>query len=501
MPSGIREMFNGSHNFTVSGGNFNNIGGNLTYISSEENERGLCALLQYTSTSATYNAEARFPPPLCHPGTREAILGDLKSWANSNAPDDAIIWLYGPAGAGKSAIAQTFAEACARNGTLVGSFFFWHTDTSRNNPQMLFTTIAYQMAMSIPELRPKINAMVINDFLVPTSFIEKQFNDLILQPMLKARLLRDLKLTTAQLRQTIPIPLHRKQQKQKQQKVSKNACNLNFSSPDSPRVLIIDGLDECSDSGNQQRILSIIGEAMQKYNLPLRILIASRPERSIKESFRSPKFENICHWIPLDDTLYQASLEIRKYLQDRFDEIWRRHSDLMIHVPRPWPTSQQIEYLVEKASGQFIYPSTVLKYIDDSGAVPADRLNIVLGLPTEDYDGKDSPFASLDALYLQILSSSKNLTILNRTLAAIVLFRRDIRPGIPFSRIYESMPKLAKLLPPMDLGRICATLSELHSLFYEPSPLESDFQFSHASFTDFLLDPSPLVMIILPNAV
>ncbi|KAF9077459.1 hypothetical protein BDP27DRAFT_1179511, partial [Rhodocollybia butyracea] len=75
--------------------------------------------------------------------------------------NDAIIWLYGPAGAGKSAIAQTFAEACARNGTLlVGSFFFWRTDTSRNNPQMLFTTIAYQMAMSIPELRPKINAMV-----------------------------------------------------------------------------------------------------------------------------------------------------------------------------------------------------------------------------------------------------------------------------------------------------------------------------------------------------
>ncbi|KAF9077458.1 hypothetical protein BDP27DRAFT_1186116, partial [Rhodocollybia butyracea] len=146
---------------------------------------------------------------------------------------------------------------------------------------------------------------------------------------------------------------------------------------DSPRVLVIDGLDECSDSGNQQRILSIIGDAMQKYNLPLRILIASRPERSIKESFCSPKFENICRWMPLNDT-YQASLEIRKYLQECFDEIWRRHSDLMIHVPCPWPTSQQIEHLVEKASGQFIYPSTVLKYIDDSGAMPVDRLSIVL---------------------------------------------------------------------------------------------------------------------------
>ncbi|KAF9060938.1 hypothetical protein BDP27DRAFT_1235941 [Rhodocollybia butyracea] len=198
-------MFNGSHNFTVSGGNFNNIGGDLNYISSEEKERGLHALLQHRSTSATHNAEARFPPPLCHPGTREAILGDLKSWVKSNAPNDAticapIIWLYGPAGAGKSAIAQTFAEACTRNGTLAGTFFFWRTDASRNNPQMFFTTIAYQMAMSIPELRPKINTMVMNDFLVPTSFIENQFDALILQPMLKARLLQELKSTTAQLR-------------------------------------------------------------------------------------------------------------------------------------------------------------------------------------------------------------------------------------------------------------------------------------------------------------
>ncbi|KAF9060948.1 hypothetical protein BDP27DRAFT_1490873 [Rhodocollybia butyracea] len=182
--------------------------------------------------------------------------------------------------------------------------------------------------------------------------------------------------------------------------------------------------------------------------------------------------------------------------KERFHEIRRRHSDLMIHVPRPWPTSQQIEYLVEKASEQFIYPSVVLKYIDDSGAVPSDRLNIVLGLPTEDYDGNlDSPFAALDALYLQILSSSKNQTILNRTLAAIILFRETTQTLLADgSRSMECVliiqPRLVNLLQTTtDLGRIHATLSELHSLFQEPSPVESDFQFSHASFTDFLLGP------------
>ncbi|KIK55323.1 hypothetical protein GYMLUDRAFT_111609, partial [Collybiopsis luxurians FD-317 M1] len=69
-------------------------------------------------------------------------------------------WLYGPAGAGKSAIAQTFAQTCAANGTLLGSFFFWHLDPFRNNPQQFFTTIALQMAIVIPELCAIVHAAV-----------------------------------------------------------------------------------------------------------------------------------------------------------------------------------------------------------------------------------------------------------------------------------------------------------------------------------------------------
>ncbi|KAF9066301.1 hypothetical protein BDP27DRAFT_1297491 [Rhodocollybia butyracea] len=636
------EMFNRSHNNIFHGGNFNNIGRDLIYFSSEDNERGLRTLLQYASTSATYNAEARFPPPLCHPGTRKAILDNLKDWARSNEPDDAIRWLYGPAGAGKSAIAQTFAEACARNGTLVGSFFFWRTDSSRNNPQMLFTTIAYQMAMSFAELRPIINAAVINDFLVPTSFIESQFNVLILQPLVKAQLHKELKSIVAHMQQGDQrkrghSPSTSAPRYAKRRKTSSTSYSPDSSSSDRSRpcILIIDGLDECSGSENQRRILCILAGAMQKYNLPLRILVASRPERLIKESFRSANFENICHWMPLNDT-YQASLEIRKYLQDRFCDILMRHSDLMEHVPRPWPTSRQIEHLVQKASGQFIYPSTVLKYIDDGSAVPADRLNIVLGLSTEDYDRNDSPFTELDALYCQILTLAKNHTMLPQILGAIIVFKTseklshppsqndyttpstsspqdfnlkmdmslqqqsqftDLLPSAidfsnnipnfdslglglpqalpipvpqalaPFSqaltpalpgldslefypphfepayppalvplaqalaglsqaKLTPALPgfdslefshphfdpadlpselelmdtrsafkpvrihptKLLDLFPSTDLGKIRATFSGLHSLFKEPSPVESDFQFCHASFTDFLLD-------------
>ncbi|KAF9058661.1 hypothetical protein BDP27DRAFT_1188773, partial [Rhodocollybia butyracea] len=156
-------------------------------------------LYDHTSTSARYNAEAHFPPPLCHLGTQEAVLKALKHWAKqdmlvagsegddtfrTNRPHEQIHWLYGPAGAGKSAIAQTFAEACAKDGTLAGAFFFWRADPSRNNPRQLFTTLALQLATTLPELRSIMNSVIVNNLAVLTS-IEIQFEQLILWPCLK----------------------------------------------------------------------------------------------------------------------------------------------------------------------------------------------------------------------------------------------------------------------------------------------------------------------------
>ncbi|KIK57978.1 hypothetical protein GYMLUDRAFT_116342, partial [Collybiopsis luxurians FD-317 M1] len=181
--SSLLEMFEGSHDFAITGGTFNNAGRDVN-IYEQRGERGLATLYHHTSTSASYDAGARYPPPLCHPGTREAVLQDLKDWANgaTGADNPPVRWLYGPAGAGKSAIAQTFAQTCAENGSLLGSFFFWRSDSSRNNPQRLFTTIALQMAIAIPQLRAGVNAAVSYNPFLPTSSIENQWDMLIINP-------------------------------------------------------------------------------------------------------------------------------------------------------------------------------------------------------------------------------------------------------------------------------------------------------------------------------
>lgn len=48
------------------------------------------------------------------------------------AKDDFMMWLFGPAGAGKSAIAKRIAELAAEKCLPVGTFFFSRTTPTRN---------------------------------------------------------------------------------------------------------------------------------------------------------------------------------------------------------------------------------------------------------------------------------------------------------------------------------------------------------------------------------
>lgn len=42
-----------------------------------------------------------------------------------HSPPSSVFWLYGGAGAGKSALAQTLVEKFKKNGDLAASFFFF----------------------------------------------------------------------------------------------------------------------------------------------------------------------------------------------------------------------------------------------------------------------------------------------------------------------------------------------------------------------------------------
>ena len=61
---------------------------------------------------AFHNSLERGDPPKCHKRTREAILNKIMDWVMKKIETDAfMMWLYGAAGAGKSAIAQNYRRA------------------------------------------------------------------------------------------------------------------------------------------------------------------------------------------------------------------------------------------------------------------------------------------------------------------------------------------------------------------------------------------------------
>ena len=406
-------------------------------------------LLQpHISPGAFHNSDERYDPPKCHPHTREAVLKKIMDWVKDADEVALFLWLYGPAGAGKSAIAQTIAELLEKAGLLAAAFFFSRNATGRNDKTPLVATLVYQLLISIPEIRARVLEALEQDSFLFSRSIQAQIQALIVKP------LNDV----ANDETLSPILLSR------------------------PRLIILDGLDECGTTLSQTHILNALSTAVKHLHIPLFFLIASRPEQDIRQAFNDQNcLGSLSFSIALDDT-YQPDVDIRVFLQSTFDEIKRKHPS-RAHLPTSWPSSQDIQWLVRKSSGQFIFASTVAKYVNSHRHWPPDRLKIFFGQskPCED---SDTPFAELDGLYHFILSSVTNIEKVKNVLMILVLHPFS---GSGWSHTTNKIEKFLFYKP----GELDMILSDLHSIISVPCLENFDnLRFFHASLPDFLLDRS-----------
>ena len=95
-----------------------------------------------------------------------------------------------------------------------------------------------------------------------------------------------------------------------------------------------------------------------------------------------------------------------------------------------WPSPEDIQWLVEKSSGQFIFASTVTKYVNSHHHWPPDWLKIILGQYKPCGDS-DTPFAELDGLYHFILLSVTNIEKVKDVLTILIL-----HPLFPFGNFF-----------------------------------------------------------------
>ena len=309
---------------------------------------------------------------MCHQGTREEVLNIITEWIGEQPyPSRRILWLNGPAGAGKSAIAQTVAEHY-KDSHLAASFFFLRNTPDRGVADRLFTTLAWQLATSIPETRQYTETALNMERLLHSKPISIQFNHLVLEVF--KNLLHD-----------------------------KPGLHLDRS------LVIIDGVDECVNEYDQRLFLTLIADALAHSSIPLRFLICSRPEAHIKEIFSMENVKNVTRTVELDEK-FAPSDDIRRYLKDKFSRIFTKRNI------SPLPSDSDVYHLISIASGQFIYASTVIKFIDDDDRDPREQLNIILQLRSV----ISSPYAQLDQLYIQILSQQPDVRLLRDVFALII---------------------------------------------------------------------------------
>ncbi|KAK6988728.1 NACHT domain-containing protein, partial [Favolaschia claudopus] len=375
--------------------------------------------------------------PPCHPNTRLKILDDLTTWSQDTSDSASqILWMHGPAGTGKSAIAQSLCEALQDQTSLGGSFFFKRRHPSRGNATRLWPTIAYQLARISPSFKAAIAMRLISDPALINKALPGQLQQLVIDPYHDAA-----------------------------------------ASIDRNLVVVIDGLDECEGEARQQELLRSLPRFLP-CRPRLRILIVSRPEAHIKQVFGEAALSSCVHL-----TVPGSSKDVMIYLTDEFKRIRETHT-AMASISCPWPEEDLIQHIIEKSSGHFIYAATVIRFVEDDDFDPAERLAIVTRLQSQEPDPKHvSPFSALDELYLQILGVVPDRPQLSRLFSVIAA-------GFISQLSVIQIGHLLGLKP----TEILLMIRRLHSLIeikdmVRRGAVARYLSVYHASFLDFLSDP------------
>ena len=267
----------------------------------------------------------------CVPGTRLEVIAQIKQWLNGSDKRAAICWLSGPAGYGKSAVARTIVERYAAKGRLLGCFFFLRGAGERSHISRLIPTLAHQVSLSVPAVKPLLKKALRNDpaLLGPAVSLSLQFQKLIIEP---------IDSTTSKF--------------------------LIISHLAKQKIFVIDALDECDDKAEMAAFIDVLLNALpgRRY-LPFRILLTSRVEEHIRKRFVDAEARFLYH---LDLGDFNARSDIQVYFEREFARILKQNSQLMQRIRKPWPSVKDLTELLDKAGSSFAFAMTLIQFVGGS---------------------------------------------------------------------------------------------------------------------------------------
>ncbi|EKM77128.1 hypothetical protein AGABI1DRAFT_62141, partial [Agaricus bisporus var. burnettii JB137-S8] len=277
-------------------------------------------LSQHIIRGAAHDSSARDPPPRCHPKTRVKLIARITAWFEGQASLELLLWITGPAGVGKSAVVQTFAEYLVKS-HLLGASVFLSRPNKRDNPHGVFITIAYQLATQIEAYRDYIVERLRLDPELLRGDLQAQFTTFIVEPF-----------TVKQI----------------------GAGGRRWG-------ILLDGLDELRGSDAQCEIIRLISSFAHEHpNAPLAWIIASRPESHISNMFEDDEVGR-SYWseyIPIDST--EACADVERFLRSSFKMTQKKFRHC---VSSDWPSNTDFLKLTAAASGLFVYAQVVMQFI------------------------------------------------------------------------------------------------------------------------------------------
>ncbi|KAF7778407.1 hypothetical protein Agabi119p4_2752 [Agaricus bisporus var. burnettii] len=438
--------------------------GQVTHVQNDRPDETLRWLKEYTMHGTEFDSSERDPPPRCHPNTRESIIRRAKDWIDSPRREKKQLWVRGAAGVGKSAVVQTLAESLAEEKRLGGSVFISRPN-GRNNPKQIFPSIAYQLAVRDANYRAYITSVMLEDPRSLEKSMKEQLRILIIEPFVEKRLrsgLNDL-------------------------------------------VIALDGLDECdgdpaqddprfrkrtSDNVQCEIVQLISGFVLRYPCAPLIWIISSRPEKHLQTVFYDEAVQS-SFWeedIPVDSD--EACQDVERFLVSEFERIQKRYPDHMPHAGG-WPSREDFSKITKAALGLFIFAEVVIRFVDDPYVKnPIAQLKTVLATISQLNPSTDiNPLAVLDAIYIEILKRVPSKVI--GPAREIIAYMIDLDRR----KVAKSKFNVALICNALIISKDVAVtaLHHLHSVLNFSGIKDIGMtrpRFYHASFCDFLLDPS-----------
>ncbi|KAJ3562148.1 hypothetical protein NP233_g9756 [Leucocoprinus birnbaumii] len=432
-------MFDGAHDMAFYHPTF--VVNNTNHMPGKQ---GLDKLLAYSMRGAFHDSSDRWPPPSCHYNSRQELRKTITDWAiGHEAGQKPLLWIHGPFGVGKSAVAQNSAEALAALMKLAASLFFSRPNR-RNDPNRIFTSIAYQLVLQCPPLGDVLDRVIMHNPTILTAALPHQFQELIVIPLLQVT----------------------------------QAAKLDGW------TIILDGFDEIDGIEAQYDIINIIVTSIRDRTTPFRWFILSRPEAHIQRAMAATDVAPLLHTLDLPLSP-ENDHEILTFLMKELQEIGEKHK-----LPQSWCTEVEFAILVKLAGGLWIYVSTITRFIGDAKSFgPQSQLHLVLSLAQKQTRPlATNPLAAMDLFYNLIVEQIPSHVL--PTALKILLLQHMIMNKFDGNKRGLRIFVVANILR-LRIEVFSAACSFLPSVLFivNDQGHPSHIQFYHASFMEYAQNP------------